>query len=157
MSVKFFIYFDYSISDDLQPWWSHGCAIGQVVSHWLLTTVASVCAQASPVGFVVDKWHWDRFFSQFSPVIIILSSLYIVRFQSLIVASMKMTSFWDIAPCSLVEVHQHFRGAYFFSHQGSNCWWRQYPTIKQQKTFTWLHGTVSQKSVIFLLHGQWVH
>jgi hypothetical protein len=26
------------------------------------------------------------------------------------VASMKMTVFWDVAPCSLVEVHRHFRG-----------------------------------------------
>jgi hypothetical protein len=25
---------------------------------------------------------------------------------------MKMTTFWDIAPCSLVEVDRRFRGAY---------------------------------------------
>jgi hypothetical protein len=30
-----------------------------------------------------------------------------VRFQVLTASSMKMTSFWDIAPCSLVEVN-HF-------------------------------------------------
>jgi hypothetical protein len=31
---------------------------------------------------------------------------------------MKMTAFWDIAPCSLVEVDRHFRGAYCLHHQG---------------------------------------
>jgi hypothetical protein len=36
---------------------------------------------------------------------------YKVRFQVLTVASMK-TAFWDIVPCSLVEVDQHFRGVY---------------------------------------------
>jgi hypothetical protein len=28
----------------------------------------------------------------------------VVRFQVLMVASMKITAFWDIAPCSLIEV-----------------------------------------------------
>jgi hypothetical protein len=30
-----------------------------------------------------------------------------------------MTAFWDNAPCSLIEVDQHFRGAYFPYHQGA--------------------------------------
>jgi hypothetical protein len=34
-----------------------------------------------------------------------------MRFQILMAASMKMTASWDIAPCSLVEVDAHFRGA----------------------------------------------
>jgi hypothetical protein len=29
-----------------------------------------------------------------------------------------VTVFWDIAPCSLVEVDRRLRGAYFFHHQG---------------------------------------
>jgi hypothetical protein len=29
-----------------------------------------------------------------------------------------MTVFWDVAPCSLVEVYQRFRGAYCLLHQG---------------------------------------
>jgi hypothetical protein len=37
---------------------------------------------------------------------------YWVRFQVLLAASMKMTAFWVIAPCSLLEVDQGFRGAY---------------------------------------------
>jgi hypothetical protein len=30
---------------------------------------------------------------------------------------MKMTVFWDVAPCGLVEVDRHFRGAYCLHHQ----------------------------------------
>jgi hypothetical protein len=30
---------------------------------------------------------------------------------------MKMTVFWDVAPCCLV-FDQHFRGAYYLHHQG---------------------------------------
>jgi hypothetical protein len=35
----------------------------------------------------------------------------IVRFQVLMVVSMKITVFWDVALCSLVEVYKHFRDA----------------------------------------------
>jgi hypothetical protein len=31
---------------------------------------------------------------------------------------MKMTVFWDVAPCSLVEVDRRFRGAYCLHIQG---------------------------------------
>jgi hypothetical protein len=31
---------------------------------------------------------------------------------------MKMAVFWDIAPCSLVEVYRRFRGAFCLHHQG---------------------------------------
>jgi hypothetical protein len=34
-----------------------------------------------------------------------------VRFQVLTAASMKMTVFWVVAPCSLVEVYRRLRGA----------------------------------------------
>jgi hypothetical protein len=39
-----------------------------------------------------------------------------VRFQVLTAASMKITIFWDVAPCSLVEVYRRFRGAYCLDH-----------------------------------------
>jgi hypothetical protein len=39
-----------------------GRAIDQAVSLWLPTGEARVCARAQHVGFVVDKWHWGRFF-----------------------------------------------------------------------------------------------
>jgi hypothetical protein len=35
-----------------------------------------------------------------------------MRFQVLMAVSMKMTVFWDIALCGLVEVDQHFRVPY---------------------------------------------
>jgi hypothetical protein len=55
--------------------------------------------------------------------------------------NMNMTSFWDIALCSLIEADQRFRGAYCLHHQGDSFpwWWRQ------------IHGAISQKAVIFML------
>jgi hypothetical protein len=41
----------------------------------------------------------------------------VVTFQVLTVQRMKIT-FWNIAPCSLVEVDRHFRSAYCLHHQG---------------------------------------
>jgi hypothetical protein len=32
-------------------------------------------------------------------------------------SSQKMTVFWDVAPCSLVEIERRFRGAYCLLHQ----------------------------------------
>jgi hypothetical protein len=34
---------------------------------------------------------------------------------------MKMTAFWDIVPCSLVEVDRRFRGEYFILLVDSMC------------------------------------
>jgi hypothetical protein len=31
--------------------------------------------------------------------------------------SLKMTVFWDAAPCSLAEIYRRFRGSYFLHHQ----------------------------------------
>jgi hypothetical protein len=41
-----------------------------------------------------------------------------MRFQVLTAVSMNMTVFWDVAPCSLVEIDRRFRGAYCLYHQG---------------------------------------
>jgi hypothetical protein len=35
-----------------------------------------------------------------------------VRFQVLTASSIKVTAFWDLAPCSLIEIHRSFRSAY---------------------------------------------
>jgi hypothetical protein len=35
-----------------------------------------------------------------------------MRFQVLMAASLYITAFWDIEPCSLVEVDVRFPGAY---------------------------------------------
>jgi hypothetical protein len=42
----------------------------------------------------------------------------------------KMAVFWDVAPCSEVEIDQRFRGTFCLHHQG---------------------GATSQKTVIFIL------
>jgi hypothetical protein len=42
----------------------------------------------------------------------------LVRFQVFTAASMKMTVFWDVAPCSLVEVYRRFTCAYSLHYQG---------------------------------------
>jgi hypothetical protein len=49
-----------------------------------------------------------------------------------------MEAFWDVMPCSLLEVDQRFIGACWLHHQ-----------LKRWPTFTSLHGTVAQKAVIF--------
>jgi hypothetical protein len=41
----------------------------------------------------------------------------LVRFEVLTAASMKMSAFWDVAPCRLLEVDRHFRGAYYLHHR----------------------------------------
>jgi hypothetical protein len=33
---------------------------------------------------------------------------------------MKMAAFWDIEPCSLIEVERRFRGAHCLLHQGDD-------------------------------------
>jgi hypothetical protein len=52
---------------------------------------------------------------------------------------MKMTVFWDAAPCSLVKIDRRFGGAYCFHRLGD-------PSIS-----TWLHSVTSQKTVMFIL------
>jgi hypothetical protein len=42
-----------------------------------------------------------------------------VRFEVLTASSMKMTVFWVVAPCSLLEVYRRFRGTCCLHHQGS--------------------------------------
>jgi hypothetical protein len=41
-----------------------------------------------------------------------------VKFHVLTAASMKIAVFWDVAPCSLVQVYRRFRGVYYLHHQG---------------------------------------
>jgi hypothetical protein len=43
-----------------------------------------------------------------------------MKFQVLTEASMKITVFWDIAPCNLVIVDRRFRGAYCLHHHRPN-------------------------------------
>jgi hypothetical protein len=55
-----------------------------------------------------------------------------VRFQVLMEVSMKITVFWDVVPCNLVEVQRCLQAP-----------------LKCQTTSTRLHGATSQKTVIF--------
>jgi hypothetical protein len=41
---------------------------------------------------------------------------FVVRFQGLTAPIMKMTVFWDVAPCSLVKVYRRFRGSCCVHH-----------------------------------------
>jgi hypothetical protein len=67
---------------------------------------------------------------------------------------MKMTAFWDIAPCSLVEVDRRSRDAYCLHHEGDissiiALTMETVSTYKSLLTSTRLHGALSQKAVIF--------
>jgi hypothetical protein len=37
-------------------------------------------------------------------------------FQVLMVMRMKMAVFWDVSPCSLVDINPNFRGAYYLHY-----------------------------------------
>jgi hypothetical protein len=50
---------------------------------------------------------------------------------------MKMTVFWDVAPCSLVDAGQRFRGAYCLH-------------LKRRSISIRLQGVTPQKTVIFI-------
>jgi len=46
-----------------------------------------------------------------------------VRFQVLTASSMMFRVFWDVAPCSHIEVDLRFRGAYCLHRQGDDVWY----------------------------------
>jgi hypothetical protein len=54
-----------------------------------------------------------------SPTLLIYPAnlVLLVIFQVLTAASMKFRVFWDVAPCSHVDVDRRFRGAYCLHHQ----------------------------------------
>jgi hypothetical protein len=59
----------------------------------------------------------------FTDTIIFETNRYVVQvtlceIQVLTVMNVIMRAFWDIVPCSLIKVDQHFRGAYRLHHQG---------------------------------------
>jgi hypothetical protein len=61
----------------------------------------NVCHVIPHCSFIACWCHYD-------------SCSHHVRFQVLMAANMKMTDFWDVAPCSLVEICRRFRGPYYF-------------------------------------------
>jgi hypothetical protein len=61
-----------------------------------------------------------------------------------------MAVFWVLAPCSLVEVCQRFRGPCCLYHLGDDSSRQQGP-LKRWQTSTRLHGATTQKTAIFVL------
>jgi hypothetical protein len=43
-----------------------------------------------------------------------------MRFQVLMAASMKITVFWDVVLCSILETDRRFTDAYCLHHQGND-------------------------------------
>jgi hypothetical protein len=64
--------------------------------------------------------------------------------QEKLVKCLKVTLFWDIAPCSLAEIYLRFIAIYYLRHQGDNA-------LERRSIFTRLHGAASQKTFIFML------
>jgi hypothetical protein len=73
----------------------------------------------------------------------------LVEFEVLTAVRMKMAVFWVVAPCSLVEVYQHFRGTCCLHHQGITlkcpltCW----------QTSTTLHGDPGDRKILLQKHS----
>jgi hypothetical protein len=87
--------------------WESGCS-GHVLSLSLLKFLVS--------WFWLTWAHW---WPNAVDYITVWNKIYFnyVRFQVLTTASLKMTAFWDVASCSLVDVDGRFRGAYCRQHQ----------------------------------------
>jgi hypothetical protein len=77
------------------------------------------CFITSDPGYLHRKLYTGCVFTspEYFGCIITGDKIWVVRFQVLMAASMKIKAFWDIAPCSL-KVHQCFRSAYCLHHQG---------------------------------------
>jgi hypothetical protein len=69
-----------------------------------------------------------------------------VRYQVLMAAILKMTAFWDIAPCSLVEGDRQFRGCTASIIKAM----MEYAPLKRRSISTILHDAISQKAVIII-------
>jgi hypothetical protein len=66
------------------------------------------------------------------------------------VASTEMTVFWDLVPCSLIEIDQSFRRAFCLHRQGNCVTIEAVSTLKQLSISTELNSTKSHKTVIFI-------
>jgi hypothetical protein len=63
---------------------------------------------------------------------------------------MKMAVFWVVAPCSVPEVYQRFRGACCFHYQDALMMETE-STSETPVNSIRLHGTTTQKTAIFIL------
>jgi hypothetical protein len=72
---------------------------------------------------------------------------FVVRFQVLTAASLKITAFCDIEPCSVVEVDRRFRGVYCL-HQDHYLMMEEVCISETSIFLTILHCAIFQKTVI---------
>jgi hypothetical protein len=70
-----------------------------------------------------------------------------VRFQVLTAAGMKFKVFWDVAPCSHVEVDRRFRGGYWIYHNWDESSWIIFLMMEAVRTY--------ETSVNFNVTTQW--
>jgi hypothetical protein len=102
----------------------------EVQSVLCLTVVDWTTGIRSPTGtqfFFHEDWmHWSLLW---------LSAMLII----------KMAVFWDVAPCSLVDIDRRFRDAYCLPW-----WWRHWAPLKCRWVSTRLHVVTSQKSAVFI-------
>jgi len=61
-----------------------------------------------------------------------------------------MAAFWDMAPCSRIEVDRRFRGVYYLHH-----WCSQYEPLKRRSVCTRIHSATSQKTVKYVRMVAW--
>jgi hypothetical protein len=79
----------------------------------ITTSHEGACSYLARVTFVPELTPLSLCALHFSSLFLVL-----VRFQVFTAASIKMTVFWDVVPCSLVEIGCRFGGAYCLHHQG---------------------------------------
>jgi hypothetical protein len=84
----------------------------------------------------------------------IIHKIRYIWFKVLTAVVMKSTIFWDISPCSPLEVKRRLGRTYRLHLQGrisrATPWrWRRYVPPKHRLTFKGLQGVISQKTVLF--------
>jgi hypothetical protein len=62
---------------------------------------------------------------------------------------MKLTTFWDLQPCILVELYRRFKRAYFFYHQGREITMKM-EAVRTYETSVYFYETTRQSAVIFI-------
>jgi hypothetical protein len=114
-------------------WPFHCCT-----DHWGSEMVDSHDTVRNPIAYFMS-WKHKRLNVDFS-VYVVNWGLYtfLARFQVFTAASLMTTVFWDVAPCSLVEVYRRFRGAYCLHHRGG-CLrtrrWEEYLDLRRTISF----------------------
>jgi hypothetical protein len=94
-----------------------------------IVSITAVTGPSCTLAARIQQFHWFRCFvreavrAQYLGLRLkmnILYKNYYVRFQVLTAVSMKYRVFWDILPCSQIDVDRRFRGASGLQHQGDD-------------------------------------